>query len=59
MPVRRVAGQKDPSIAKPRGDESTEVSFFSPDELEDLTIQPSIRLRIQHYLENRTQPAIV
>ena len=42
-----------------RGDESTEVSFFAPDELEDLTIQPSIRLRLQHYLENRTQPAIV
>ena len=41
------------------GDESTEVGFFAPDELEDLTIQPSIRLRLQHYLENRTQPAIV
>ena len=42
-----------------RGDESTEVGFFAPDELDDLNIQPSIRLRLQHYLENRTQPAIV
>jgi ADP-ribose pyrophosphatase YjhB (NUDIX family) len=41
------------------GDESAEVGFFAPDELEDLTIQPSIRLRLQHYLEDRTQPAIV
>jgi len=42
-----------------RSDESTEVAFFAPDELEDLSIQPSIRVRLQHYLENRTQPAIV
>jgi hypothetical protein len=42
-----------------RSDESTEVGFFAPDELDDLSIQPSIRLRLQHYLENRTQPAIV
>jgi ADP-ribose pyrophosphatase YjhB (NUDIX family) len=42
-----------------RGDESTEIGFFAPEELKDLSIQPSIRLRLQHYLENRTQPVIV
>jgi len=50
---RVVGGELRPS------DESTDVAFFAPDELEDLNIQPSIRLRLQHYLENRTQPAIV
>jgi ADP-ribose pyrophosphatase YjhB (NUDIX family) len=40
-------------------DESTEIGFFTPDELKDLSIQPSIRLRLQHYLENGTQPVIV
>ena len=42
-----------------RSDESTEIGFFAPEELKDLSIQPSIRLRLQHYLENRTQPVIV
>ena len=42
-----------------RSDESTEIGFFTPEELKDLSIQPSIRLRLQHYLENRTQPVIV
>ena len=37
-------------------DESYEVGFFSPEEIEHLNMQPSIRLRIQHYLEHRTQP---
>jgi len=41
------------------GDESTEIGFFAPDELADMNIQPSIRIRLQHYLENRAQPAIV
>jgi ADP-ribose pyrophosphatase YjhB (NUDIX family) len=42
-----------------RSDESTEIGFFTPEELKDLSIQPSIRLRLQHYLENRAQPVIV
>ena len=41
------------------GSESTEVGFFAPSELENLNIQPSIRLRLQHYLEERSQPVIV
>jgi ADP-ribose pyrophosphatase YjhB (NUDIX family) len=40
-------------------DESTEVAFFAPEELDGLSIQPSIRLRLEHYLENRSQPVIV
>jgi ADP-ribose pyrophosphatase YjhB (NUDIX family) len=42
-----------------RSNESTEIGFFAPDELEGLRIQPSIRLRLQHYLENRTQPVVI
>ena len=42
-----------------RSVESTEIGFFSSAEFKDLSIQPSIRLRLQHYLENRTQPVIV
>ena len=37
-------------------DETSEVGYFSPDELEDMEIHPSIRLRIQHYLEQRSEP---
>jgi len=37
-------------------DETSEVGYFSPGELEDLEIHPSIRLRIQHYLEKRSEP---
>ena len=37
-------------------DESYEVAFFAPEEVEHLLIHPSIRLRIQHYLEHRLQP---
>lgn len=39
-------------------DESYEVAFFSPEEIEQLRMHPSIRLRIQHYLEHRSQPYI-
>ena len=47
---RRVGGELATS------DETTEVGYFSPDELEDMEIHPSIRLRIQHSLEDRSQP---
>jgi hypothetical protein len=35
-----------------------EVGFFSPEEIEHLTMHPSIRLRIQHFLEHREHPFI-
>lgn len=38
--------------------ESIEVGFFSPEEIEHLNMHPSIRLRIQHFLEHRNQPFI-
>ena len=37
-------------------DETSEVGYFSPDEIEGMGIHPSIRLRIQHFLEQRTEP---
>ena len=39
-------------------DESFEVAFISPQEIERLNMHPSIRLRIEHYLEHRQQPYI-
>jgi 8-oxo-dGTP pyrophosphatase MutT (NUDIX family) len=39
-------------------EESFEVAFFSPGAIERLNVHPSIRLRIQHYLEHRIQPYI-
>lgn len=39
-------------------DESADVRFAAPDQLGDFTIHPSIRLRIQHYLEQRATPYI-
>jgi ADP-ribose pyrophosphatase YjhB (NUDIX family) len=39
-------------------EESSEVGFFSPEEIEHLDMHPSIRLRLQHYLEYRKQPYI-
>lgn len=38
--------------------ETSETRFFEPAELEELSIHPSIRLRIQHYAENRAEPVI-
>lgn len=38
--------------------ESTEVGFFSSEEIAHLRMHPSIRLRIQHFLEHRKQPYI-
>ena len=39
-------------------DESFEVAFIPPQEIERLNMHPSIRLRIEHYLEHRQQPYI-
>ncbi len=39
-------------------EESTQVAFFAPSEIEHLTMHPSIRLRIQHYLEHRSRPVV-
>jgi ADP-ribose pyrophosphatase YjhB (NUDIX family) len=38
--------------------ESSEVAFFSPEEIQGLEMHESIRLRIQHYLERRPRPVI-
>lgn len=47
----------DPTGGKPRtSNESKEVLWVAPDDLDGLNIHPSIRLRIQHGLENRDQP---
>ena len=35
-----------------------EVGFFTPAEIETMPMHESIRLRILHYLEHRTQPVI-
>jgi ADP-ribose pyrophosphatase YjhB (NUDIX family) len=39
-------------------EESLEVGFFTPEQIVDLPMHPSIRLRIAHYLEHRDQPVI-
>jgi ADP-ribose pyrophosphatase YjhB (NUDIX family) len=39
-------------------DESLEVGFFTPAEIETMPMHESIRLRIRHYLEHRPQPVI-
>jgi ADP-ribose pyrophosphatase YjhB (NUDIX family) len=39
-------------------DESTEVRWVAPREIEELPLHESIRLRIKHFLEHRTTPAI-
>jgi ADP-ribose pyrophosphatase YjhB (NUDIX family) len=41
-----------------RADESLEVGFYSPEQIEAMPMHPSIRLRIAHYLEHRPQPVI-
>jgi len=40
------------------GDESSEVGFFTPAEVETMPVHDSIRLRIRHYLERRPEPVI-
>ncbi len=37
-------------------DETSEVGYFSPGEFEGMEVHPSIRLRIQHFLEQRSEP---
>lgn len=37
-------------------EESTDIAFFSLQEIEQLPLHPSTRLRIQHYSEHRNQP---
>jgi ADP-ribose pyrophosphatase YjhB (NUDIX family) len=39
-------------------DESLEVGFFTPEQIEGMPMHQSIRLRIRHYLEHRPQPVI-
>lgn len=39
-------------------DESTEVAWVAPADLDMLEIHPSMRLRIQHYLDRRPSPYI-
>ena len=39
-------------------DESLEVGFFTPTQIEAMPMHESIRLRIHHYLEHRPQPVI-
>jgi ADP-ribose pyrophosphatase YjhB (NUDIX family) len=39
-------------------DESLEVGFFTPGEIEAMPVHESIQLRIRHYLEHRPQPVI-
>lgn len=47
----------DPTGGKLRtSDESKEVLWVPPADLDDMNIHPSIRLRIRHGLENRTEP---
>ena len=41
-----------------RSDESTEVRWIDPAELEDLPIHRTTRLRLQHFLESRDRPFI-
>jgi ADP-ribose pyrophosphatase YjhB (NUDIX family) len=38
--------------------ESSEVKFINPEEIPDHNIHPSIGLRIQHYLDKRSEPYI-
>jgi hypothetical protein len=39
-------------------DESLEVGFFAPAEIESLPVHDSIRLRIRHFLEHRPTAVI-
>ena len=47
-----VGGEPTPS------DETSEVGYFSLDQIRTMDIHPSIRLRIQHSLEQRREPYI-
>jgi ADP-ribose pyrophosphatase YjhB (NUDIX family) len=39
-------------------DESLEVGFFRPDDIDDLPMGEAIRLRVRHFLESHDQPII-
>jgi hypothetical protein len=39
-------------------DESLEVAFLAPANLEQLDVHPSIRLRLKHYVEGRPRAVI-
>lgn len=41
-----------------RSEESYEVGFYAPEEIVQMEMHPSIRLRIQHFLEHRERPYI-
>jgi ADP-ribose pyrophosphatase YjhB (NUDIX family) len=47
---RPLGGELKPS------DETSEVDFFAPEVLDGMEIHPSIRLRIGHFLEARSEP---
>jgi ADP-ribose pyrophosphatase YjhB (NUDIX family) len=48
-----------PTGGTPAGsDETSEVAYFTSDEIVGLEVHPSIRLRIAHYLSGRTEPFI-
>lgn len=41
-----------------KSDESYELRFFSRAELDSIDVQPSIRLRLEHYLDDLSEPMI-
>ncbi len=41
-----------------KSEESSEIAFFTPQEIEHLNMHESVRLRIKHYLEHRSHPVI-
>ncbi len=41
-----------------KSEESFELAYFTAQEIEQLAMHESTRLRIKHYLEHRTQPFI-
>jgi 8-oxo-dGTP pyrophosphatase MutT (NUDIX family) len=49
---RPIGGEPTPS------DETSEVGYFTPEEIEGLDVHPSIRLRIQHFLDDRSEPYV-
>jgi hypothetical protein len=38
--------------------ESTELRFVTPETIDDVAISPPMRLRIRHYLDKRSEPAV-
>jgi 8-oxo-dGTP pyrophosphatase MutT (NUDIX family) len=52
LSARATGGEPTPSS------ESSEVRWAAPDELAELTMHPSMRQRVGHYLEDRDRPYI-